>query len=90
MELANKHNNFNKIVKQCSGGLPVSLREWKNWVWEILVKSGWVYEYITLLTEIVKNGRRGVDLLVGIDLSELRPPDCLGNHCSWKLYSLSS
>ena len=40
-----------------------------------------MYVYISMLTEIVKISGKGMDLLVAIDMSELGPPDCLGNHC---------
>lgn len=48
---------------------------------EILAKSVLIYEYIIIFTEIVKNRRKGMQVLVGIDLYELRLTDCLGNHC---------
>lgn len=75
-ELANLCNNCSKIIKQRNEGRLISGRG----VFKTLLESVWV----CILTCMVNVWGKGMDLLVGGDLSELRPSDSKGNLCFWK------
>lgn len=75
-ELANLCNNCSKIIKQRNEGRLISGRG----VFKTLLESVWM----CILTCMVNVCGKGMDLLVGGDLSELRPADSKGNLCFWK------